>query len=286
VALIAKQGKIEVGQVRVYGPKDQDGATWQLTIKKIAAGRFGWKVEAKPIGSDDTAYMIVMAGGIQRGLEPHRGRGVVGVNLDNLKTVLGATFNGQGKMLAAFAHLENAAGTQEGKSLAYLLHGFTPDSTVHDPVDAAFVGHKLLPSGATGIRLLAKVNLSATATDAKENVALRVKWIPGVGGAGAVRAWGGDIADGTWYRGFACWDAQELEGFKVVESCTLNATTGLPDCQVVSTAGALANCKPGTARGEVPELEASDLTSTTPEAGAPTTDPLSVPADMPTGDGL
>jgi hypothetical protein len=294
--MVAKQGKPAAGQARVYGPSDRDGATWRLTVRRLADAatctsptcptRYGWKLEAKPIGSDDTAYLIVMAGGIQRGLEAHRGRGVIGTNLDNLKIVLGDTFHGQGKMLAAFAHMENAAGTLEAKSLAYLLHGFTPDSTVHDPVDAAFVGHKLLPSGATGIRLAAKVNIDSTATAAKETVALRVKWLPGVGGAGAIRAWGGDIADGTWYRGFACWDAQEQEGFKIVQSCVLDTVTGQPSCTVVSTAGQPSNCRPGTAQADVPALEQTDVTSTTPEAGAPSTDPLAVPADMPTGDGL
>jgi len=287
-SIVAKNGKPEAGQVRVYGPADRDGATYRLTVKRLEVNKFAWKLEAKPLGADDTAYLIVMAGGIARGAEPHHGRGVIGTNLDNLKAVLGSSFNGQGKMLAAFAHVENAAGTLEAKSLAYLLHGFTPDVTQHEPLDAAFVGHKLLPSGATGVRIAAKVNIDSTATAAKETVAMRVKWLPGVGGAGAIRAWGGDIAAGTWYRGFACWDAQEAEGFKVLQSCTLNATTGLPDCTNLQgyPVGQLSNCRPGTAQADVPELTESDVTSTAPEAGAPSTDPLAVPADMPTGDGL
>src|SRR3954463_15509027 len=76
-ALVAKNGRIEPGQVRVYGPQDRDGATWKLTVKRIETSRFAWKVEAKPVGADDTAYLIVMAGGIARGLEPHHGRGVI-----------------------------------------------------------------------------------------------------------------------------------------------------------------------------------------------------------------
>jgi hypothetical protein len=284
--LVAKDGKPEVGQARVYGPEDRDGATWLLTVKKIEARKFAWKLQAKPIGSDDTAYMIIMAGGIARGAEPHHGRGVIGTNLDNLKTVLGSTFNGQGKMLAAFAHVENADGTLGAKSLAYLLHGFTPDATQHDPVDGAFVGHKLLPSGATGIRVAAKVNIDSTATDAKENVAVRVRWVPGVGGAGVMRASGGDIQAGTWYRGFACWDVQEQEGFKIIESCTVGASSSDPVCTVVQTAGQLSNCRPGTSRADVPELTDADQTSTAPEAGAPATDALAVPSTMPTGDGF
>ncbi|HVE84431.1 MAG TPA: hypothetical protein VND93_16360 [Myxococcales bacterium] len=288
VSLIAQRGTIEPGQARVYGPKDQDGATWRLGIKRIEVNKYAWRLDAKPIGADDTAYLIIMGGGMARGVEAHRGRGVVGVNLDNLKLVLGDAFAGQGKMLAAFAHVENAAGTLEAKSLAYLLHGFTPDATQHDPVDAAFVGHKLLPSGATGIRLLAKVNIGATATTAKETVALRVRWIPGTGGAGAIRAWGGDIPEGTWYRGFACWDAQEMEGFKALASCTLNATTGLPECSPVQgyPVGQLSNCRPGTGEADVVPPEMSDVVSTTPEAGAPSTDPLTVPSDVPSGDGF
>jgi len=287
-SLVARNGRIEPGQVRVYGPVDKDGATVRLTVKRIEPNKFGWKLEAKPVGSEDTAYLIVMAGGIVRGAEPHHGRGVIGTNLDNLKTVLGSTFNGQGKMLAAFAHVENRSGTLEAKSLAYLLHGFTPDSTQHDPLDAAFVGHKLLPSGATGIRVAAKVNIDSTATAAKETVALRVRYLPGVGGAGVMRASGGDIADGTWYRGFACWDAQEQEGFKTIASCTLDAATGLPQCAPLQgyPVGQLSNCRQGTSQGDVPELSEGDVMSTTPEAGAPTTDPLTVPDVMPTGDGL
>lgn len=288
VELIRQNGRMEAGQVRVYGPRDQDGATWKLTIRKVAAGRFAWKAEAKPVGSEDTAYLVIMAGGMQRGLEPHRGRGVVGVNLDNLKTVLGSTDNGEGKLLAAFANHEDRSGTGTAKSLAYLLDGFTPDSTQHEPVDAAFVGHKHLPSGATGVRLLAKANLGATATTAKENVAVRVRWLPGVGGAGAIRAWGGDIPEGTWYRGFGCWDAQEQEGFKTLQSCTLGAG-GLPQCTPVDgyPVGQLSNCRQGLAEQDVPVPEMTDVNSTAPESGAPTTDgALAPPETMPSGDGF
>ena len=120
------------------------GRTPCLTVRRVEVNRYAWRLQAKPIGAEDSAYLIIMGGSVARGTEAHRGRGVVGVNLDNLKLVLGDAFNGQGKMLAAFAHVENAAGTAEAKSLAYLLHGFTPDSTQHDPVDAAFVGQLTL----------------------------------------------------------------------------------------------------------------------------------------------
>ena len=47
-----------------------------------------WKLQARPLGStDDAAYKIVAAGGLTKGAAAHRGRGTIGVNLDNLKSV-------------------------------------------------------------------------------------------------------------------------------------------------------------------------------------------------------
>jgi len=68
----------------------------------------------------------------------------------------------------------------------------------------------------------------------------------------------------------------------------INATTGLPDCTALAgyPVGQLSNCRPGTSDTDVLPPEQADVTSTTPEAGAPSTDPLAVPADMPTGDTL
>lgn len=277
VSLVSRGGRMAPGETRIYGPRDSDGATWKLTIRRVAEGRFAWKLEAKPIGGPDTAYQIIMAGGVQRGLLPHRGRGAVGINLDNLKSVLGDTFPGQGKLLAAYAHVGEQ---HESKSLAYVLRNFTPNLTEHDPVNAAFVGHRLVESGATAVRLVARVNIESSPTLAKETVALRVRWLPGVGGAGAIRAFGGDIPDGSWYRGFACWDATEQEGFKTLQLCTASSTG--PVCNAVDgyPRGLLSNCRPNLGEGDVLPPTDGEITSTSPEAGAPMTDPLAPPTDV------
>jgi hypothetical protein len=272
VSLVSRGGRMAPDETRIYGPRDSDGATWRLTVRKVAQGRFAWKLEAKPVGGPDTAYQIIMAGGVQRGAIPHRGRGAVGINLNNLKSVLGDTFPGQGKLLAAYAHVGDQ---HESKSLAYVLHGFTPNVAERDPVDAAIVGHRLLPSGASGVRLVTKVNIESSETAEKETVALRVRWVPGVGGAGALRAWGGDIAEGTWYRGFACWDATEQEGFKVLQHCT-----GPASCTDVVRVGHLSSCRPNLGEGDVLPPTDGEVISTAPEAGAPATDPLTPPADV------
>ena len=205
----------EPGDVLVYGPKDRANATFLFTIKKVTEQRFVWKLQARPLGStDDAAYKIVAAGGLTKGAAAHRGRGTIGVNLDNLKLVA-PNFPGQGKLMASFAH---TAGND--KALSYRLAGFTPNLANHEPVTGAFVGHRRQPSGATRVRVFGKYNLKNTATAEKENVFATVRFIPGTGGRADVLASGGDIAADKVFIGSACWDAQEMEKFRILRQCT------------------------------------------------------------------
>lgn len=100
------------GDSRVFGPKDYGNASFRLTIKRVRDNRFAYKLEAKPLGGDDTAYKVVAAGNMTKGAQAGRGRGHVGFNLDVYKTV-DSSFPGQGKLLSRFAHVGNA------KVLAY-----------------------------------------------------------------------------------------------------------------------------------------------------------------------
>ena len=260
----------EAGDVLTYGPKDGANATFLLKVKKQGAGRFAWKLEARPLGSEDeAAYKVVAVGRMVRGTEPHRGRGSIGLNLDNLKAVAPAT-TGEGKLLASFAH--PATG---GKALAYRLVGFTPNVDNHEPVTGAFVGHKL-EGGATRIRIFGKHNLAQTATEEKETVFSRIAYKPGVGGRADIVAKGGDIAEGVFYIGSACWDAQEQELFKVLRQCTVGQP--LTSCEQVFIEGERTACPAAEFRGDV-EPPSQEPGSATPEPGAPET-PDEVPSDV------
>jgi hypothetical protein len=262
------------GDVLVYGPKDLDEATFRLMVKKMGDNRFGWKLEARPLGStDETAWTLVGTGQLARGEKAHRGRGSLALNLDNLKAVAPATL-GQGKLMASFAH---TAG--EDKSVSYKLVNFTPNTANHEPVTGAFVGYRLMPSRITGIRVMGKWNLRNTATDAKETVFSRLRFIPGTGGRADVLAVGGDIADGHAYVGSACWDAQEHESFKVLRDC-VKGTDGKPgSCTVLFKEGELTNCASLDFRKEMdPPAEKTD--DTTQEPGAPSETPDLVPGDV------
>jgi len=271
-------GELGEGQSRVW-TRDAHGLTWRLTIRRLAVNRFAWKVEAKQIGSADSTYKVVLGGGIVRGREAHRGRGFLGIDLDNLKLV-DSTFPGQGKLLCGFSH------TAVGKTLAYFLRNFTPDSTNHDPVTAAFVGHRVTSTGLTGVKIVGRFNLEGagpTPTAAKELVRLRVRYLPGTGGRGDVVATGGDIPEGVWYYGVGCWNAAQEEGFKVLFRCT-RSTTGTPACEVVHRRGDRSACafRPDE-NDDVNRQPTDSLTDMSPVIdGAP--DIFAAPDSMPTGE--
>jgi hypothetical protein len=263
------------GDVLVYGPKAGANATWQLKVKKTGDKRFAWKLEARPLNStDDAAYKLVAAGRLVRGEKAHRGRGTIGVNLDNLKQVVPSS-TGQGKLMASFAH---TAG--DDKALAYRLAGFTPNPANHDAVTGSFVGYKLMPSRITRIRVVGQKNLEQTATAAKENIASTIRFKRGVGGRADVVVFGGDIAADHFYLGSACWDALEQEKFKVLRYCTRGATGQRPTCEQVSIAGTRAACPADDFLNDVDDpTQAPGTDGTAQEPGSPES-PDDVPSDV------
>ncbi|MHB8877415.1 MAG: cupredoxin domain-containing protein [Myxococcaceae bacterium] len=266
----ANAGKAAPGDVMVYGPKDRGTATYKFTIKKLTEIRFGWKLEAKAIGAADTDYRIVAAGALTKGQQPHRGRGSIGVDLTALKAI-DTTVKAEGRLFCGFAHVGDT------KTLVYLGKGFTTDPATMQPTDGAFVGHRLMPSKATAVRLVSLTNLADSPTVAKELVRTRVRFIPGVGGRADILATGGDVPAGKAYWGSACWDAQEEEGFAILRLCTKGPPV---DCQVIATRGLLSNCRPGLETEQLPP-EDPQATELEPEAPA---DEVSPPAAMPSGE--
>lgn len=268
-------GKIrgaKVGDARTYGPHDKGGATYTFTIKKIANKLWGWRLDAKPQGAADTAYVQVMGGLFHEGELPRRGRGAMGVDLDKLATV-DASFKGAGQMLVGFAHVAGF------KVLAYGLKGFSPDVTAHDPVDAVFSGWRG-PLGGTRVRLALHANVEDSPTAAKELVLLRARWFPGEGGRADAIAVKGDVPDGRAIVANSCWNKSleaGVSGFLLVRDCPIGELrTG---CTVIRTEGALVNCARSVADEELPPTAPVDPTL---EPGAPMTEPI--PGAFPTGE--
>jgi hypothetical protein len=263
------------GDVLVYGPTDRANATFKFTIKKATADRYVWKLEARPLGStDDAAYKLVSAGRLVKGALAHRGRGTIGINLDNLKAVsTPGAFAGQGKLLASFAHTVG-----NDKTLAYRLMDFTPNAANHEPVTGAFVGHRRMPSGITRLRVFGKYNLKNTASAAKENVFATLRHIPGIGGRADIFAAGGDIAADKFFIGSACWDKLEMEKFRILRQCIKGQP--LTSCEVVpgSVVGTRDACPAAELGGDITP-PSGDPTDVSQEPDAPA-DPEPLPGDV------
>lgn len=258
----------------VYGPHEVGNVSYRLFVRRISAGAFGWRVDAKPLGAEDTSYLRVMGGAVQNGASAPARRGAFGVNLDNLKLV-DPSFPGEGVLLAGYANRDG------NKTLAYRLKAFTPDANEYAALSAAFVGHRRADTGRTHVKLAHGANVDAlpNATDAKELLRLRASYVPGVGGRAAMLATGGDIAEGEAYVGVACWDAGLVETFKLIRHCT-GVGTGSRTCETVEQVGQAIDCRQEVGELEEPALDPMDgaLDEDAPDAD------VTAPDSEPTGD--
>ena len=288
VAQGAKDGQ-PVGDAKVYGPKDENGITWLLTVRRLAPRSFAWVLQGKPAGSADSAYVRVAAGALRRiGNQAHRGSGVTGIDLDAYAGI-DSSSHAQGKLLNAFKHVGDDG---EAKVIVYRLKGFTADSTQSPPADAILYGHRT-PSGEGVVRVVAVSEslgpLPPSTSDAGVELLLaRLHWIPGTGGRAdlyfpTLNAQGqspnGDVPAGKFIVARSCWDAGEQEGFKTVLLCTAGQPIDATNCQV-SVTGSAAACRPGVDTDDEPTDADKDSTATEP--GAPATLDDQPPAQMPT----
>ena len=260
--------------LRVYGPRDTEFATFKLTLKKIEVNKYGWKLEAKPLGGTDDQYVPVIAGWMAKGALPHRGRGVIGIDLDAYGTVTSdPNYHGQGKLLSGFAYVGNS------KVLAYKLNAFTPNSTVNAPLTAAFVGYRNLDTNFTAIRIASWTNIDQTATLAPELILTRLRHKIGVGGRADIVAAKGDLPTGEFYWGTGCWNAAEEEVVKILRHCT--TTISEATCTVVGTSvGTIDLCHADVTQAP----PAADENVDSQESGSPD-GTLAPPATFPTIDG-
>ncbi|HTS78981.1 MAG TPA: hypothetical protein VMH40_00155 [Myxococcaceae bacterium] len=278
------------GQVYTYGPYDQNGYSYLLSVVRVAGNHYAWKLQVKKDGDPDTAYVAFAAGTTFKatGDEAHRGRGTIGVDLDAYKTVV-TTFPGQGKLFVAFSHhgfgpaAADAGVNDQSKTLIYALKNFSADTSQWQPVDAVFYAHKNGLSGVTSVRVAAYADIPEIPNDtpAKELFLGRARYNPGVGGRAEVAVLGGDLGDKIFF-GRECWDKAESLVFKATALCSLGDVPGTGSC-TWTVSGNEAACEVVLATGERPYVDPSDQDDTSVDPDAPATDVPALPATMPTG---
>jgi hypothetical protein len=269
--LISRQGTdIVVGTSKSYGPLDQGGVTYLLSVKRFAPNRYVWKLEGKTTGAAaDVAFTTLAVGSLFHAAsdEVHRGRGQIGIDLDAFATV-SPGFPGQGKLYGAYSNyaVTDASGVAgDAKTLVYVLKNFSIDTTAHPPVSAAFVGHKTL-AGVRDARVLYYGDLPGfVGTPDKAELLLgRARFNPGVGGRADALVTGGDVPNGEVIFGAECWDASESLAWRKVWSCT---SLDPNSCTVLSEQGNVMACAVDL-RDDMPEAP-TDGTSTNLDTGAP-----------------
>ena len=267
-AAIATVGIAEqTGTTTTWKPFDHGNATLLFTMKKLGEKRFGWILQAKPQGADDSQYQGVMAGEIALGDQPHHGIGVMGADLDKYASV-DSSYHGSGQLLVGFAHVAGY------KALAYGLHNFSPDVTTFDPIDAVFSGWRG-PLGTAHVRLALYDNFDGTPTAAKELLLMHARWLPLVGGRVDAIVTGGDVPAGNAYVANSCFDGNFDEGFLLMRDCMANSTAPAT-CTIVKTSGSPSACVHDLADEELPPSSPTDPSL---EPGAPTQP--SLPSSMP-----
>ena len=247
--------------VKVFGPKDENGITWKLTVRRVSGRRFGWVLEGKPLGQFDSAYKMVARGALQRtGNAEHRGAGRTSIDLDAYASI-DPQSHAQGKLFNAFKHFGDDG---EAKVVVYALKGFTADSTLAQPADAVVYGHKT-PSGEAVVRVAAfsesLAPSTAGAADAGPELMLaRLRSIPGLGGRADVyypsstgvlgTSANGDVPSGKYIAAKSCWDKTEQEGFKAVAVCNAGQPVTAANCEIAIEGVESSACKPGIDREE------------------------------------
>jgi hypothetical protein len=280
VDAVAAGGKDVTGtaDTKVFGPKDENGITWKLTVRRISGRRFGWVLEGKPLGQFDSAYKTVAAGALQRtGNAEHRGAGRTSIDLDAYASI-DPTSHAQGKLFNAFKHFGDDG---EARVVVYALKGFTADSTVAAPGDAVVYGHKSA-SGETVVRVAAFSETLAPSTagaaDAGPELMLaRLRYIPTVGGRADVYYpsttgtlgldSNGDVPSGKYIAAKSCWDKTEQEGFKAVAICNAGQAVSTANCQISIEGVESTACKRGIDRED--RMSDSDENDVSAESDAP-----------------
>jgi hypothetical protein len=127
--LIEQTPRVTPSGAREYGPENlpraMPAATFRLTTKKLQDHKYGWQLDAKPLGTDDSQYRAVLVGSLENAVRAHHGAGQATFYLDALQGVNPAAFPGTGQIIST-----TAAGPQKQSSLVVRLVNFSADGKV------------------------------------------------------------------------------------------------------------------------------------------------------------
>ncbi|MBK6848102.1 MAG: hypothetical protein IPG96_11405 [Proteobacteria bacterium] len=268
------------GQRRFWGPVTRGATDYAFVMERgaLLRSRFSWAVAAKPQGAPAGQYRVIAAGSIVVGAERRRGRGVVGLDLDQAGA-LDPTVKARGKLLVGFAH-----GVQ-GTALAYRFKDFTPDGAEGGPTPFSAVVRglhlKAVANATLPARNLVRIAFHGNVPDSpvsgtRELVVAHARHWRGVGGRIDALATGGDLGADRAYVIAECWGEGLQQGFLRVRQCARANPTSDAGCTVVRSEGDESACALGLRRVELPP---ADPLADSTETEAPAELELAVPAE-------
>jgi len=275
IAALIKTTPLQGGDSVIYGPGDVGGGSYRLTIKQLSSAqpRFAWKLEARPANST-AGLSLAAAGTIQVGSMPRRGHGTLGIDCDTLGAA-DATVTCRGRLLMGFAHTDDG-----DKILNVGLGGYTPNPSVDAPLDAEIFDWRHGDT-ANHARLVARTNLSATATSAPETVTMKLTWVKGAGVRVDAVASGGDVAPGQILKVSTCAPAtlDPSRATTSTETCNSDGSGCAPVSGSMSGSTTV-SCASGLETADDPM---ADPMASDPPAGMP--EMPAEPTAMPDGNG-
>jgi hypothetical protein len=217
-------GEADAGaSVNDFPPKDLPAgtpfATFRLKIKSVTSGTRAWLLEAKPLGSADSAYKAVAAGTMGNLIADHQGKAVTVVGFTELHDVNTAAFPATGRAVIAAA-----AAQGQSKAVLTRLKDFSPDG-VAAPTSGVLVGDRT-SDGVTHIRVFSQQDVVPGAN--LENVTDRIAWRPGAGGGGYAFITDGDVDAGKYHMARSCWKDKSHLLFRDWRAC--DTTRAPADC--------------------------------------------------------
>jgi hypothetical protein len=134
-----KPSSVQAG-TKSYGPEnfpaENPSATFRLTVLRLAAQKYGWRLSAKPLGADDSRYQIVLTGRLQNVVQAHHGDGLARFDFDGLHAINPAVYAATGRIIAA-----TSIGPKGQIALAARLFNFSPDDKT-PPVSTLYAGER------------------------------------------------------------------------------------------------------------------------------------------------
>jgi hypothetical protein len=264
----------ETNNTITFGPADHASGNYRFTMRQLSLSekRYAWKLEARPKSTSGTGDFSLVAGGTTKvGDADRRGTGVMGVDCDKLGAA-DSSITCRGQLLVGFSEPSG------DKLLRVVLKKYTVDPTTAMPMDATVLAWRV-DDNANHVRIVTHANLAGTATDAAEDIVIKLAFTKDTGARADAVATGGDIPSGQAIFINSC-VGPSLAASDVMTTSRQCDKNGNGCTMLTGIAGGTLACPGGLGTADMPN---PDPTADDPPAGAPT-EPAA-PSSVPDGNG-